>query len=168
VRRETLDLRAVVQGAATLAGTHPDRGAKAGLVLDLPDAPVLLDADEDLLHRALFNLILNAFQASPSQGEVRVRLRTLTPGQQPVGLPFRGSVRSIEIRDAGEGIPAEIADRLFEPFATTKPGGSGLGLAMVHRAIEAHSGVILVDSAASGTCFTVLLPLDAPPSGVAA
>lgn len=168
VRRETLDLRAVVQGAATLAGTHPDRGAKAGLVLDLPDAPVLLDADEDLLHRALFNLMLNAFQASPSQGEVRVRLRTLAPGQQPVGLPFRGSVHSIEIRDAGEGIPAEIADRLFEPFATTKPGGSGLGLAMVHRAIEAHRGVILVDSAASGTCFTVLLPLDAPPSGAAA
>lgn len=168
VRRETLDLRAVVQGAATLAGTHPDRGAKAGLVLDLPDAPALLDADEDLLHRALFNLILNAFQASPPQGEVRVRLRTLTPGEQPVGLPFRGSVHSIEIRDAGEGIPAEIADRLFEPFATTKPGGSGLGLAMVHRAIEAHRGVILVDSAATGTCFTVLLPLDAPPSGAIA
>jgi two-component system sensor histidine kinase PilS (NtrC family) len=159
VRRETLDLRAVVQGAATLAGTHPDRGAKAGLVLDLPDAPVLLDADEDLLHRALFNLILNALQ---------VRLRTLSPGQQPVGLPFRGSVHSIEIRDAGEGIPAEISDRLFEPFATTKPGGSGLGLAMVHRAIEAHRGVILVDSAAGGTCFTVLLPLDAPPSGAVA
>lgn len=168
VRRETLDLRAVVQGAATLAGTHPDRGAKAGLVLDLPDAPVLLDADEDLLHRALFNLILNAFQASPLLGEVQVRLRTLAPGQQPVGLPFRGSVHSIEIRDAGEGIPAEISDRLFEPFATTKPGGSGLGLAMVHRAIEAHRGVILVDSAASGTCFTVLLPLDAPPSGATA
>lgn len=168
VRRATLDLRAVVQGAATLAGAHPDRGAKAGLVLDLPDAPALLDADEDLLHRALFNLILNAFQASPAQGEVQVRLRTLTPGQQPVGLPFRGSVHSIEVRDAGEGIPAEIADRLFEPFATTKPGGSGLGLAMVHRAIEAHHGVILVDSAASGTCFTVLLPLDAPPSGAVA
>jgi two-component system sensor histidine kinase PilS (NtrC family) len=168
VRRATLDLRTVVQGAATLAGTHPDRGAKAGLVLDLPDAPALLDADEDLLHRALFNLILNAFQASPSQGEVRVRLRTLAPGEQPVGLPFRGRVHAIEVRDAGEGIPAEIADRLFEPFATTKPGGSGLGLAMVHRAIEAHRGVILVDSAASGTCFTVLLPLDAPPSGVVA
>lgn len=168
VRRETLDLRAVVQGAATLAGTHPDRGAKARLVLDLPDAPALLDADEDLLHRALFNLILNAFQASPPQGEVRVRLRTLAPGAQPVGLPFRGSVHAIEVRDAGEGIPAEIADRLFEPFATTKPGGSGLGLAMVHRAIEAHRGVILVDSAATGTCFTVLLPLDAPPSGAVA
>lgn len=168
VRRERLDLRQVVQGAATLAGTHPDRGAQAGLVLDLPDGPLELDADEDLLHRALFNLILNAFQASPPQGEVFVRLRTLVPSAQPVGLPFRGRVHSIEIRDQGAGIPPEIADRLFEPFATTRPGGSGLGLAMVHRAIEAHRGVILVDSTSTGTCFTVLLPFDPPLSGAVA
>jgi two-component system sensor histidine kinase PilS (NtrC family) len=158
----------VVQGAATLAGTHPDRGAQAGLVLDLPDGPLELDADEDLLHRALFNLILNAFQASPPHGEVSVRLRTLAPSAQPVGFPFRGRVHSIEIRDQGAGIPQEIADRLFEPFATTRPGGSGLGLAMVHRAIEAHNGVILVDSTSTGTGFTVLLPFDPPLSGAVA
>lgn len=164
-QRDTLDLCEIVRGAATLAGTHPDRGDQAGLALDLPDAPLLIEGDEDLLHRAVFNLILNAFQASPPQGEVRVRLRTLAPGQQPTGLPLRGPVYSIEIRDQGAGIPAEVSDRLFEPFATTKPGGSGLGLAMVHRAIEAHRGVILVDSAATGTCFTVLLPLEPPPLG---
>jgi len=164
---EEMDLRHVVQGAATLAGAHPDRGAQARLALDLPEGPLALHGDEDLLHRALFNLILNAFQASPTQGEVKVRLRTLAPGQQPTGLPFRGPVHSIEVRDQGPGIPAEIADRLFEPFATTKPGGSGLGLAMVHRAIEAHRGLILVDSAVAGTCFTVLLPLDSPPLGAA-
>ncbi len=162
-RRESLDLRAVVQGAATLAGTHPDRGEQAGLELDLPDAPVVLEADEDLLHRALFNLILNAFQASTAPGVVRVRLRTRTRAELPVGLPFRGTVHAIEVRDQGPGIPPEIADRLFEPFATTKSGGSGLGLAMVHRAIEAHRGVILVDTAATGTCFTILLPTDHSP-----
>ena len=167
VRRDTLDLRQVVQGAATLAGTHPDRGAQAVLVLDLPDAAVRLDADEDLLHRAVFNLILNAFQASTPEGEVLVRLRTLAPGEQPLGLPFRGVAHSIEVRDSGAGIAPEIADRLFEPFATTKPGGSGLGLAMVHRAIEAHQGVILVDSTPSGTGFTVFLPVDPTPSGIA-
>ena len=166
-RREALDLRALVHGAATLAGTHPDRGAQATLALDLPDGPLPMDGDEDLLHRALFNLVLNAFQASPPDGTVRVRVRTLAPGQQPVGLPFTGAVHAIEVRDDGAGIPAEVSERLFEPFATTKPGGSGLGLAMVHRAIEAHRGVILVDSAPTGTCFTVLLPLDAPPIGVA-
>ena len=82
-----------------------------------------------------------------------------------MGLPFDGPVHAIEIRDQGTGIPSEIADRLFEPFATTKPGGSGLGLAMVHRAIEAHRGLILVDSLATGTCFTVLLPLEPPGLG---
>ena len=162
VRREPLDLRQLVQGAATLAGTHPDRADDARLALALPDAPALVDGDEDLLHRAFFNLILNAFQASPDGGEVQVRLRTLAPAEQPTGLPFRGPVHSVEVRDAGGGIPPEIADRLFEPFATTKPGGSGLGLAMVHRAIAAHHGLILVDSGAAGTCFTVLLPLDLP------
>ncbi|MCE9603086.1 MAG: PAS domain S-box protein [Gemmatimonadetes bacterium] len=167
LRRDTLDLRTLVRGAAALAGTHPDRGAQAGLVLDLPDAEVRLDADEDLLHRAVFNLILNAFQASPPEGEVRVRLRTLAPGEQPLGLPFRGTAHAIEVRDSGPGIAPEIADRLFEPFATTKPGGSGLGLAMVHRAIEAHQGVILVDSTSNGTGFTVLLPVDPTPSGIA-
>jgi signal transduction histidine kinase len=96
-----------------------------------------------------------------------VKLRTLPPSAQPLGLPFRGPVHSVEIRDRGAGIPAEIADRLFEPFATTKPGGSGLGLAMVHRSIEAHRGVILVDSTASGTCFTVLLPVEPSPLGAA-
>lgn len=166
-RRESMDVRHLVQGAAALAGTHPDRGAQATLALDLPEGPVLLDGDEDLLHRAIFNLILNAFQASPPDGEVRVRLRTLAPGDQPPGLPFTGAVHAIEVRDQGTGIPAEVSDRLFEPFATTKPGGSGLGLAMVHRAIEAHRGLVLVDSAPTGTCFTVLLPLDAPPIGVA-
>ncbi len=166
-QRDVLDLRQVVQGAATLAGAHPDRGAQARLALELPDAPLSIEGDEDLLHRALFNLILNAFQASPPQGEVRVRLRTLARDEQPMGLSFDGPVHAIEIRDQGTGIPAEVADRLFEPFATTKPGGSGLGLAMVHRAIEAHRGLILVDSAATGTCFTVLLPLEPTPLGAA-
>lgn len=165
VRRDSLDLRHAVQGAATLAGTHPDRGAQAGLVLDLPDGPLLLDGDDDLLHRAFFNLILNAFQASSAQGEVRVRLRALAASEQPLGLPFNGRAYAIEVRDSGGGIPAEISDRLFEPFATTKPGGSGLGLAMVHRAIEAHHGVILVDSTPTGTCFTVLLPIESSSPG---
>jgi two-component system sensor histidine kinase PilS (NtrC family) len=55
-------------------------------------------------------------------------------------------------------VPAEIRDRLFDPFFTTKPGGSGLGLAVVHRAIDAHRGHVLVDSNSSGTRFTILLP----------
>ncbi|MFN0098717.1 MAG: two-component system sensor histidine kinase NtrB [Gemmatimonadaceae bacterium] len=164
-RRDRVDLRTVVQGAATLAGTHPDRGESVRLVLALPDAEAPLSGDEDLLHRAIFNLILNAFQASPPESEVQVTLRIVATDAKPVGLPLPGAAYALEVKDAGSGIAPEIADRLFEPFATTKPGGSGLGLAIVHRAIEAHRGVILVDTDPSGTRFTVLLPQDTPTVG---
>ena len=60
--------------------------------------------------------------------------------------------------DDGPGIPPDIRDRLFDPFFTTKPDGSGLGLAVVHRAIDAHRGLVLLDSGPSGTRFTVILP----------
>jgi signal transduction histidine kinase len=64
------------------------------------------------------------------------------------------------VQDDGPGIPAEIRDRLFEPFVTGRPGGTGLGLAVVQRAVEAHRGLILVDSAPGrGTTFTVYFPV---------
>ncbi|MGH7689673.1 MAG: ATP-binding protein, partial [Gemmatimonadaceae bacterium] len=75
-----------------------------------------------------------------------------------------GSV-SLRVSDDGAGIPLEIRDRLFDPFFTTKPGGSGLGLAVVHRAIEAHRGMVFVDSGARGTTFTVILPRVQTPNG---
>ena len=164
-RRERVDLRAIVQGASDLAGTHPDRGGHVRLVLALPPEPALVEGDEDLLHRAIFNLILNALQASPDHSEVSVSLRRVAPTALPNGLPFSGPAVAVEIHDAGGGIAPEIEDRLFEPFITTRVGGSGLGLAIVHRAIEAHGGVILVDSASTGTRFTVLMPAASVPTG---
>jgi signal transduction histidine kinase len=66
----------------------------------------------------------------------------------------------LRITDQGRGIPDSIKERLFEPFVTTKSGGSGLGLSIVHRAVEAHHGFILVDHPEdkAGTRFTVILP----------
>jgi len=66
----------------------------------------------------------------------------------------------VQVTDQGKGIADSIKERLFEPFVTTKAGGSGLGLSIVHRAVEAHHGFILVDSDGkrSGTRFTVILP----------
>ena len=77
----------------------------------------------------------------------------------PAGLGYEsGAAVVVRVSDTGSGIPPEIRDKLFDPFFTTKPGGSGLGLAVVHRAIEAHRGYVLVDSGARGTRFTVVLP----------
>ena len=66
----------------------------------------------------------------------------------------------LRVSDQGAGIADSVRDRLFEPFVTTKGGGSGLGLSIVHRAVEAHHGFILVDKATvgAGTTFTVTLP----------
>ena len=66
----------------------------------------------------------------------------------------------LRITDQGRGIPESIKERLFEPFVTTKSGGSGLGLSIVHRAVEAHHGFVLVDSQENngGSRFTMILP----------
>jgi two-component system sensor histidine kinase PilS (NtrC family) len=68
----------------------------------------------------------------------------------------------LTVRDSGSGIPEEDVPRLFDPFFTTREGGTGLGLAMVYRAVEAHNGTILVDGGVgAGAEFTVYLPMQA-------
>jgi two-component system sensor histidine kinase PilS (NtrC family) len=163
-RTSPVNLSALARGAASLVGAHPD--VKQGLRVNCvtPEIPVVIDGDEDLLHRAVFNLALNAVQAAPQGGEVRIEVQTLTADQIPTGvndLVFEAGAIAVRVSDDGPGIPIEIRDRLFEPFATTKPGGSGLGLSVVYRAIEAHQGLVLVDSGGdfTGTRITVLIPL---------
>jgi two-component system sensor histidine kinase PilS (NtrC family) len=162
VRTESVDVGAITRGAATLAGSHPDRrdGVRVSFVLP-EDGRLVVRGDEDLLHRAIFNLTLNAVQASPAGGEVRVEAApTRDEEQSGLGAPFEFGGVAVRISDDGPGIPPDIRDRLFDPFFTTKPGGSGLGLAVVHRAIEAHRGLVFLDSNGRGTRFTVLLPRD--------
>jgi signal transduction histidine kinase len=65
----------------------------------------------------------------------------------------------LQVRDDGPGIPEEIRNRLFDPFVSGRTGGSGLGLAIVQRAVEAHRGLVLVESEpGAGTTFTIFLP----------
>jgi signal transduction histidine kinase len=65
----------------------------------------------------------------------------------------------LRVKDAGPGVPPEVLPRLFEPFVTGRAGGSGLGLAIVQRAVQAHRGLILCETAAGrGTTFSVFLP----------
>jgi two-component system sensor histidine kinase PilS (NtrC family) len=153
-----VNMTEVARAAANLAATHPDRKRDVAVDAVVPDEDVVVEGDEDLLHRAVFNLALNAVQATPSTGKVRVELESLTQNDAPAGISFdRGGI-ALRVSDDGPGIPEEIRDRLFDPFFTTKPGGSGLGLSVVHRAIEAHKGFVFVDSDPRGTRVTVLLP----------
>ena len=157
-RRDTVDLAAVVKDAAALAGSHPAAAGTVTLEVQVGTAPLIIQGDEDLLHRAVFNLVLNAIQASRPGTAVRLVAAEAKREQLPTGVPFPLGAISIQIIDSGLGIPLPVQNRLFEPFTTTKPGGSGLGLAIAHRAIEAHKGVVLVDTNERGTRFTVLLP----------
>jgi len=153
-----VDLAAVARSAASLAAAHPDCRSDVEVQCVVPQQPVIVEGDEDLLHRVAFNIALNAVQASPQRGAVRIEVSQLTPDEVPNGTPFDRDAVALRIVDSGPGIREDIRDRIFDPFFTTKSGGTGLGLPIVHRAIDALRGIVLVESAATGTVFTVLLP----------
>ena len=170
-RVSALDVNTMVVAAATLAASHPDKGENATLSIVVDDGLPTIEGDEDLLHRAIFNLVLNAVQAVGTSGTVLVRAQRATRESHPLpAAPDSPTTNwvAISVADDGPGIPFELRERLFEPFVSGKPGGTGLGLPVVHRAVEAHRGVVLVDTLTRGTRFTVLLPAHASPySGVA-
>jgi two-component system, NtrC family, sensor histidine kinase PilS len=157
-----LELGGLVKGAVKLAATHPDGHRRVRVSCATPAQGIPVEGDEDLLHRAVFNIALNAVQAAREDGHVWVEVASVPPEQLPVGVSFERGAASVRITDDGPGIPAEVRAKMFDPFVTTKPGGTGLGLPIVHRAIEAHRGLVFVDSGKSGTRFTVLLPRRQP------
>jgi signal transduction histidine kinase len=131
------------------------------------DLPVLW-VDPDAVYQALVNLLRNALDAMPSGG--RLVLRTGWSDAPHVTLPGRrspgGSRRvRVEVEDSGVGISAGDADRVFNPFFTTKDGGTGLGLALTHKIIEDHGGTIDFRNApGGGTVFRIVLPLFPDPA----
>lgn len=157
-RRTPIDLARVGSGAANLALAHPDRPDGVTVRCEAEEGTWFVEGDDDLLHRAVFNLLLNAMQASPAGGEVTLVVGAARPDQLDVGNTFTHGGVALSVTDVGSGIPSEIRDRLFDPFFTTKVGGSGLGLAVVQRAIDAHRGLVFLDSGPTGTCFTIVLP----------
>lgn len=117
--------------------------------------------DADQLHQAIVNLIRNAAEAAPAAGGVirlatafRAGIRLALPGGRREGLPLE-----VSITDNGPGVPEEIRRCLFEPFVTTKAGGSGLGLALVSKIVADHGGVVECDSLPGRTTFRILLPV---------
>jgi signal transduction histidine kinase len=118
----------------------------------------MVDGDPDLLHRAVFNLVLNAVQHAGPSGSVRIEIGQSKNDAVPSSVQLDSAIR-LSVRDSGPGIPQEDIPRVFDPFFTTRQGGTGLGLAMVHRAVEAHHGTILVDGGSGeGAEFTIYLP----------
>jgi two-component system, NtrC family, sensor histidine kinase PilS len=151
-----LDLRDVAAAAIRLVREHPDCPEDA--VIDLQGDAAPMEGDEDLLHRVVSNLVLNAVQATGKGAHVEVRVGRPASQELPGGAGIENPV-SLAVSDNGPGIPEGLRARLFEPFVTGRVGGTGLGLAIVQRAVDAHRGMVLVDTTpGKGTTFTVYLP----------
>jgi signal transduction histidine kinase len=120
---------------------------------ELPAQPMLARIDAELIRQALLNLVLNAMQAMPGGGRLRVALR-----REP-------RLAAIEIADNGAGIPDAVLPRIFDLYFTTKPTGSGIGLAMTYRILQLHGGAmdvrsnISAESLERGTVFTLRIPI---------
>jgi len=120
---------------------------KTRFEVQLSAQPMPLDADPELLHRALSNLVLNAMDAMPEGG-------TLTLSAQP-----KGETVELRVADTGQGMTPEECERLFTPYYTTKEHGTGLGLAIVQSVVADHGGAIAVESqTGGGTAFVITLP----------
>jgi two-component system sensor histidine kinase PilS (NtrC family) len=155
-RSETVDLAALVRESVDVVQQHPEATEGIEIVCRGLDEALPVAGDADLLHRAVFNLLLNAVQFSAPDGTVTVEVERSASTPEGVDLP--DAVR-LTVLDTGPGVSEEDQRRIFDPFFTTRSGGSGLGLAVVHRAVEVHEGAVLVGAAPGGGGeFTIYLP----------
>ncbi len=164
LHRERIDLNALVREARpVLKRLVPD---DCRLELELDDALPAVSGDWRELTHAVVNLVINAGEAMPDGGTITIRTAVV---REHVDRS-RGSAERVvlDVSDTGEGIPADLLARVFEPFHTSRPGGAGLGLSIVHGIVLQSGGRITVTShPGTGTTFRISLPtteIDAPPS----
>ncbi len=133
-----------------------DEKKKKGVVVEIANSldSKIIRVDKELFNRALSNLVLNAIQWSPDEGivHVRGRVRAEDGGQEQA---------EIQVHDSGPGLNEEKIGKLFQPFFTTRKGGTGLGLANVRKIVEYHGGTVSAENIPNkGARFTILLPLN--------
>ena len=150
-----VDLQAMLQA---LVGEMSEPASARPFIIHLAGELPRVMGDENLLRRAFHNLFLNASQARNGKGvEVRV-----------TGTLEEKRILRLEVADNGPGIPADVLPKIFTPFFTTRPDGTGLGLPLVQKAIVSHDGSIEVASQVGlGTRFVIRLPLAGPPESPA-
>ena len=153
LRRVPHDVRGTAQRALNLID---GRAKRQGVVIaaDLPVLPVVTDGDPEQIHQVLVNLLLNGLEAMPEGGKLELVI------QRPAN---DAAICRITVADSGAGIPAEILERVFEPFVTSKESGTGLGLAISRRIVEEHGGTLqATNRAGGGALFILELPLSTP------
>ena len=171
-RRQPIDVDRLTREVVETVAQHP--GAEGRAVFDRQVAPDLggLWGDRELLHRMLLNLVLNAVQVGDPDQKVRIQIIAdalrpdLVPTEISLGVPVR-----IRVIDDGPGIDPTDLPKIFDPFFTRRQGGSGLGLSVAHRAVQAHGGALIASSTpGEGATFAIVLPrrghLPRPPEGL--
>ena len=150
---QVLDIHEAVKDSLFFAGHLFDAHDDIEVVTDLSDEMLFIQGDLELLKQVFLNLILNAIQAMPAGGQLRISSHK-TSGQKGARCA------ELHLWDTGGGIAGSDLPKIFDPFFTTRKKGTGLGLTIVHNIIKMHRGSIDITSGAtSGTQCVVCLPL---------
>jgi signal transduction histidine kinase len=142
------DLRKITDEVAMLAS--PEAGKHNVIIERSPHSePLMIRVDADLVKQAILNIVINGVQAMAHGGTLRI-------------ATFRdGDAAVINVRDEGPGIPAEIRDKIYNLYFTTKQGGSGIGLAMTYRVVQLHQGSVEFESVeGQGATFSLRFPIN--------
>ena len=146
-RLVTTRIEVVLKETLTLL-KHEIENRKIDVQIDVAETIPRIRVDRNLIKQAFFNVIRNAFQAMPDGGALSI------------GISCSDVFLAVSFRDTGSGIRPEDLGRIFEPYYTTKSGGSGLGLMIVQRIVQDHGGQVeVLSKPGKGTNFTIFLPL---------
>ena len=144
---EQIDLKHVLEDVAQLAAPDAEQRG-VNLRTNFPEISLPVTADSDFMKQAVLNVVLNGVQAMTNGGNLWLSARR------------EGETVVTEIRDEGSGIPRDLQEKIFELYFTTKPGGSGIGLAQTYQIMQWHYGSVEFESKDSkGTIFRLRLPL---------
>ncbi|MBI5101500.1 MAG: PAS domain S-box protein [Nitrospirae bacterium] len=154
--KKTVSLRPVIENSVRFAMS----GSNVGFRIDLDEDLWDVRADEGQIGQVIQNIVLNAEQAMPLGGMIRIKARNVMyPGESLLNLLKDGKYVEISVLDNGTGIPGNYLKKIFDPYFTTKVKGSGLGLATSYSIVKNHGGVITVYSEPDkGSTFNVYLP----------
>jgi len=134
-----------------------EKARKGGITVTMEiESGLTCTCDADQMKQAVLNIVLNALDASHEHGTIMISARDkIETGLKPVCT----HEIVLEVRDSGNGIPEDILPKIFDPYFTTKPGGTGLGLSEVHRIVTAHGGKVTAGNAQDGgAVFSITIP----------
>ena len=153
--RERISLESIVQDSALLSV----RGTPVRCEFGIAEGLWATDADAGQIGQAISNLVINAVQAMPGGGTVRIRGANVIIGQGEMAYVKPGPYVKIEVTDTGVGIPGKNLKRIFDPYFTTRENGSGLGLTTSYHIMKNHGGNLFVESEpGTGTTASLYLP----------